>query len=391
MKRKVIIIGYGFSVRLCLARILGELGYEVSLIILERVKSKPIDCYSKYVKNYYYIQGDDEEVLMKVLLEKCRDDRQKVILIPINDFSASVLDKNLNQLEQHFVFQNIRHQQGAVVQWMNKEKQKHLARQIGMDVANSVNIEIANGSYSVPADISYPCFTKTREFIVGYKFTLHRCDNERELRAVLDDLAGRFDNLTLMIEDYKDIDKEYSVVGYSDGKNVVIPAVIEILTMAKGSNRGIALRGKIMPCTGFENLILSFQQIVREVGFAGMFDIDFYLCEGKMYFGELNLRIGGSGFAIIYQGVNLPEMHVRSLLGESIEGMKKEITDTFTYSNERIAIENWFEGHLSNREYFSLVNSADVNAIRRKNDNYPELIFWLKSLKKVFIHKKRSL
>ena len=391
MKRKVVIIGYGFSVRLCLARILGELGYEVSLIILERVKSKPIDCYSKYVKNYYYIQGDDEDVLMKVLLERCRDDRQKVILIPINDFSASVLDKNLNQLEQHFVFQNIRHQQGAVVQWMNKEKQKHLARQIGMDVANSVNIEIANGSYSVPADISYPCFTKTREFIVGYKFTLHRCDTERELRAVLDDLAGRFDNLTLMIEDYKDIDKEYSVVGYSDGKNVVIPAVIEILTMAKGSNRGIALRGKIMPCTGFENLILSFQQIVREVGFAGMFDIDFYLCEGKMYFGELNLRIGGSGFAIIYQGVNLPEMHVRSLLGESIEGMKKEITDTFTYSNERIAIENWFEGHLSNREYFSLVNSGDINAIRRKNDNYPELIFWLKSLKKVFIHKKRSL
>jgi len=391
MKRKVVIIGYGFSVRLCLARILGESGYEVSLIILERVKSKPIDCYSKYVKHYYYIQGDDEDVLMKVLLEKCRDDHQKVILIPINDFSATVLDKNLNQLEQHFVFQNIRHQQGAVVQWMNKEKQKHLARQIGMDVANSVNIEIANGSYSVPADISYPCFTKTREFIVGYKFTLHRCDNERELRAVLDDLAGRFDNLTLMIEDYKDIDKEYSVVGYSDGKNVVIPAVIEILTMAKGSNRGIALRGKIMPCAGFENLILSFQQIVREVGFAGMFDIDFYLCEGKMYFGELNLRIGGSGFAIIYQGVNLPEMHVRSLLGESIEGMKKEITDTFTYSNERIAIENWFEGHLSNREYFSLVNSADVNAIRRKNDNYPELIFWLKSLKKVFIHKKRSL
>ena len=105
MAQKVVIIGYGFSSRLCLSRTLGQLGYEVSLIVIEKINSKPIDCYSKYVKHFYYTQSyDDEQKIIQILLDKCRDDKQKVILIPINDLSASVLDKNLNLLEPYFLF-----------------------------------------------------------------------------------------------------------------------------------------------------------------------------------------------------------------------------------------------------------------------------------------------
>lgn len=385
MKQKVVIIGYGFSTRLCLAQILGELGYEVSLIVLELVNSKPIDCYSKYVKNYYYIQGDDEEKVLHILLDKCKDDKQKVILIPINDFSASVLDNNLKLLEQYFLFQNIHHKQGAVVEWMNKEKQKKLAKHFDLNVVNSINIEIKNRTYQIPSNVNYPCFTKTRAFTSGYKKTLHRCDNEQQLREVLDYLCERHENLILMVEDYKKIESEYSVVGMSNGKEVIIPAVIEIKSMAKGSDSGIALNGKIVTCNGYENLISSFEKFIREIGFVGMFDIDFYLSEGKYFFGELNLRIGGSGFAIIKKGVNLPEMHIRSLLNKSINDMTKEITGPAIYSNERICIENWFEGHLTNSEYFSIIRSSDVNTISNKHDKIPELIFWLKTFKKCII------
>jgi predicted ATP-grasp superfamily ATP-dependent carboligase len=95
MKQKVVIIGYGFDTRLFLARLLGELGYEVSIIALNITKSKPIDWYSKYVQHYYYTQGDNEDKLLHILLNECKQPGQKVILIPINDFSASVLDRNL--------------------------------------------------------------------------------------------------------------------------------------------------------------------------------------------------------------------------------------------------------------------------------------------------------
>ena len=390
MKQKVVIIGYSYASRLCIARALGELGYEISLIALNVIKSKPVDYYSKYVKHFYTTQGDIEENLINILLEKCKDEKQKVILIPVNDFSASILDKNLNILEKHFLFQHIHHRQGAIGEWMNKDKQKKLAQQVGLNVANSIEIKIVNRSYELPNYVHYPCFTKTKAFISGYKYTLHRCDNEKQLCIVLDDLCQRFENLTLMVEDYKNIEKEYSVVGFSDGKEVVIPGVIEILAMAKGMCSGIALRGKIMPCSGFENIIKSFEQFIKEIGFVGMFDIDFYYSDGLFYFGELNLRIGGSGFAIIKKGVNLPEMYIRTLLGKSIDGMKRKITDSSTYTNERICTENWFEGHLTNHQFFSLIKSSDISAVKSKHDRIPEFIFWLKTIKKIIILRKRN-
>ena len=83
MKQKVVIIGYSYASRLCIARALGELGYEISLIALNVIKSKPVDYYSKYVKHFYTTQGDIEENLINILLEKCKDEKQKVILIPV--------------------------------------------------------------------------------------------------------------------------------------------------------------------------------------------------------------------------------------------------------------------------------------------------------------------
>ena len=390
MKQKVVIIGYSYASRLCLARTLGKLGYEVSIIALNVIKSKPVDYYSKYVKHFYSTQGDIEENLISILLEKCKDEKQKVILIPVNDFSASILDKNLELLEEYFLFQHIHHRQGAIVEWMNKDKQKKLAQQVGLNVANSIDIKIINRSYELPKNVHFPCFTKTKTFISGYKYTLHRCDNEEQLCLVLDDLCQRFENITLMVEEYKNIKKEYSVVGFSDGNEVIIPGVIEILSMAKGTCSGIALKGKIIPCSGYEKLINSFKQFIREIGFVGMFDIDFYFSDEIFYFGELNLRIGGSGFAIIKKGVNLPEMHVRTLLGKSIDGMKREITDSSTYTNERICTENWFEGHLTNNEFFSLIKSSDISAVKSKHDKIPEFIFWLKTIKKIIILHKRN-
>ena len=390
MKQKVVIIGYGFSSRLCLARILGKLGYEVSVIVVEMVSSKPIDCYSKYVKHCYYTQGNEEEKLINILLTNCKDESQKVILIPINDFSAMVLDNNLNLLEQFFLFPHIHHRQGAIVEWMNKEKQKGLAYQFGLNVANSIDIEIVNRSCEIPANVHYPCFTKTRAYASGYKQTLHRCDNADQLRAVLDELIQKHKNLTLMVEDYKDIEKEYAVVGFSNGNEVVIPGVIEISSMAIGSDRGVALHGKIVPCHDYEKLVKAFELFIRKIGFVGMFDIDFYLSEGLFYFGELNLRIGGSGFAIISQGVNLPEMLVRTLLGKSIDGMKKEISCSATYSNERIAMENWYEGHLTNHEFFTILKSSDISSVKNWHDPIPWFIFWLKTIKKYFILWKRN-
>ncbi len=383
MTQKVIIIGIGFSSRLGLIRAAAQSGAEIDVIVVGHEKNTPIDCYSKYVKNVYYCKGNNKTRLMQILTDQCANPEQKAVLIPANDFAASVLDKNLTVLEKHFFVPNIRHQQGAITDWMNKEKQKALAEACGLNVANSTHVDIINGAYQLPDGIHYPCFTKTRAYTTGYKQTLHKCDNEQELRHVLTSLGNKYHDMTIMVEDYKEIDTEYAVVGVADDHEVIIPGVIEILSMAKGSDRGVALQGKIMPTTSFETLIEKFKKLMQGIGFTGLFDIDFYKSGNDYYFGEINLRIGGSGYAVMKMGVNLPAMFVKSITGLPIDGMEKEIKSTAIFANERICMDNWYDGFLTKREFYQLINSSDISFVKDDDDPMPE-----KRFKKEFAKKR---
>ncbi len=373
MKQKVIIIGIGFASRLGLIHSLAQTGAEISIIAIGHENQKPLDCYSKYVSNYYLCKGNDEALLLSIINSYCIDAQQKPILIPINDFAAMVLDKNLDSLKEHFLFQHIDNRQGAVTEWMNKEKQKEWANKCGLNVVKSTNIKITNHQYGgIPTDISYPCFTKTREYTTGYKQTLHRCNSEKELKIVLDNLSHRHHDITIMVEDYKEIQTEYATVGFTDGKDVIIPGIIEILLMAEGSVKGVACQGKIMPTTGFEDTVSKFKDFVLGTHFIGLFDIDFFLADGILYFDELNLRIGGSGYAVCKMGVNLPAMLVRFFSGESFDDLKKEITTAATFVNEKMCFDNWCEGYISFNAFRRILHSSDINFLDDKNDPAPK-------------------
>ena len=392
---KVIIIGIGFTSRLGMIRAVAQTGAEIDVIVLCHGRFKPVDCYSKYIHRYYFIKGNNKVKLLKILNECCADPSRKSVLIPLNDFAAMVIDQNIDTLKEHFYYPHIRNHQGLVTEWMNKEKQKSLAYKIGLNVAESVNVVLNDGKYQLPNDIEYPCFTKTRAYTGGYKHTLHRCDNEASLRDVLDLLACKHRRITIMVEDYKEINTEYAVVGFSNGKEVVIPGVIEILVMAKGDDKGVACQGKIMPIDGFKDLVEKFKRLILEIGFVGLFDIDFYLSNGKYYFGEINLRIGGSATSVLKMGVNLPAMFVNSLYGKPYDYLEKEVKSTAIFVNERICSDNWCDGYLTKREMYRLFDSSDISFVKDVNDAKPEKMFrrellfiGIKKCLKTFLHKR---
>lgn len=380
--QRIVIIGRGFTSRLGQIRSLGKLGYAVELIILDSSKKKTIDSYSKYVRKIYLCYGNDENRLLQILLKESKDECQKVVLIPVNDFSASVLDRNYKVLKDYYLFPHIQGIQGALTEWMNKEKQKRYAQTVGLNVVESKNVIIVDRKYELPSGIHYPCFTKTRAYVPGYKQTLHRCNDETELRSVLDNLCNRYEDLVLMVEDYKNIDREYAIVGSSNGKEVIIPCVIEILSMAQGKDYGVANQGKVVPVSGYEDLIEKFKQFILGIGFVGLFDIDFYLSGNIFYFGELNLRIGGSASAVMKMGVNLSDIFVRMMLGRSLKGVKKEICSSAIYVNERILEDNWYSGYMTTKEFFHTIHSSDISFVKDKQDPLPELIFRIRFVMK---------
>lgn len=377
MKQKVVIIGNGYTSRLAITRSVALIGCEVTLIVMtgyhrfpKRLSTKkPIDAYSKYVSRVLFCFMRGEEELINLLLDECTDSSQKVVIIPDSDFSAKVIDENQERLKDSFLFPHIHNKAGAVVEWMDKVKQKQLAHEIGLNVASSNVVTISKRKYFIPSDITYPCFTKPLATIAGGKKSLRLCNNKDELEDLLN-YVGRDGDARILIEDYKQIEHEYAVLGFSNGNEVVIPGLIHIDVMSQ-SHRGVALHGRVTPVKGWEDLIVKFQKFVLSIGFVGIFDIDFYKSDGNIYFGELNLRFGGSGYAVTKMGVNLPGMLVKTLVGKSIDDMSCLINDSASFTNERTCLDDWYHRLITTDEFHSFIESTDILFVKDDNDSMP--------------------
>lgn len=379
MKQKVIVIGHGYTSRLGVIRALGRGGYEVTVIVMTGYDrdgktlntKKPIDCNSKYVSRVLYCPSDREK-LIQLLLTECVDPQQKVVLIPDSDFSTAAVDLNAERLSDHFLFPHINHRPGEIVAWMDKFRQKELAASVGLNVARGWRIDVTKGTFSIPNDILYPCFPKPLATLQGGKRGLKRCDNEDELRDVVAVLSKTNPTISILVEEFKKIDVEQALLGFSDGQEVIIPGIIKTKVLAHGGHFGVAIQGEILPVTGYEELIEKFKSIVLRIGFVGIFDIDFYQCEKEIYFCEINFRYGGSGYAYTAMGVNFPVMLVKTLLGESISEMQRTIAQKAVFVNERMCIDDWYSGYVSTKDYKRILNASDIRFVYDKEDKSPQ-------------------
>ena len=143
-----------------------------------------------------------------------------------------------------------------------------------------IAICVKNGQYNIPGEIRYPCFPKPLATIVGGKNGLRRCDNENELREVILLLTKKKSDISILVEEFKKIDTEHALIGFTDGEKVIIPGIIKTTSLANGGHFGVAKQGKILPVEGYKDLVEKFKQFVLRTGFYGIFDIDFYESEG---------------------------------------------------------------------------------------------------------------
>ena len=380
MGQKVVVIGHSYSSRLSIIRSVAEVGCDVTVIVMTGYKrfrktldrERPIDCYSKYVSQVYYCHRKDSDGLIRLLLDKCADEHQKVILFPDSDDTVVAIDNNRELLADHFCFPHICNGSGSIEFWMDKIHQKNEAKKVGLNVAEGVVIDIKDGIYIIPNTIQYPCYTKPLATMNGGKGGMRRCDSEEALRKALNVyITTRTRTGKVLAEQYKEIDTEYALLGFSDGKEVVIPGILKLLVISK-SNKGIALKGKVMPVDGFEDVVSRFKRLVLNIGFVGVFDIDFYDCGGLLYFCEMNLRFGGSGYAITKMGVNLPAMFIKMCQQQDWRMPDMSIRDSATYVNERMLMDDWNNGYITRGEAEQYLQNSDICFITDTNDSLPE-------------------
>lgn len=380
MKQKVIVLGRNYTSRLGMIRAAGMVGYQVIVIKTEHgsgYKKEKIDQSSKYVYDYYCAPEPNEDELVAILNEKCKSESFKNIIIPTDDYTASVIDRRQKDLEDNFLFPNINHEPGAVVYYMNKELQKELARKVGLHVAEGWNARFDGKKFEIPEGVFFPCFVKPRISFEGSKFYMKKCCTQQELEnhleSVAEDLVKKKKQTDLLIEQFINIEKEYVISGVTNGKDVLIPIFIE-----KGLiHLGVTGTGTLNSCSRFEVEANKLQEMVKGFSFVGLIDIEMYESNNVMYFNELNMRFGAAGYAVTAVGINLPNILIQELQGKGPEYVVKDRSFVGKqFASEKVCYQEYRDHLMDWKTFCKTIHDADYTFIGCDDDRAPGKVFW---------------
>lgn len=378
-KTTVVVMGRNYTSLLGMARAVGVAGCEVYLVKTSKKIPKNFstkrfspETKSKYVKKTFYSQEPNRREMVDLLLREFADKEEQVVLIPVDDYTASTLDLYRNELAAHFLFPHV--VSGSIVDLMDKGAQKQMAKRAGLRVAEGWIAEVKDGTFHLPDGISYPCFTKPQISFLGNKVIMKRCDSEGELKALLDEVAKQRD-CPILIEQFMEIQKEYGVVGFCNGTDTVIPALTEKIVIGNGKHKGVTAVGRLTPMEKYVGLREQIAQLMRQTGFVGVFDIDLYENDGVLYFNELNLRMGAFGYAVLCAGINLPEMMIETLKGGKPDLSHAVLTREITCLSDKVNLEDFYEGYISWKEYRKRIQDVDIRFLPSDDDPRPYRCF----------------
>lgn len=376
-KPRVMVAGRNYCSNLTMARSLGEAGYEVEILRIFQVRPrrrnpmkrmlKP-DAYSKYIKGYYVCVSRRRSRRIVNRLKVLADPDHRMLLIPADDLVAYIADDYLDELSEYYIIQNINDEPGALNRLMAKGKQKELAAAAGLNVLNSCVIRTRGGEFTIPGSVTYPCFIKPNVSRNSSKKRMRKCDSEAELRGYLTEFSEKKD-IEMLVEDYVEIAKEYSLLGISTRQGTIGPGFFVAEEGGKDEHRGVAVTGRILPCSDFQPLVDELISFIDSLGYEGLYDVDLIeSVDGRMYFVEINMRFGASGYAVTKSGVNLPGMYADHMLSGKPLDMACEVTPGMTFVSEKVLIEEYTMGRLSWSDLKKAMKESDVHFVKNDDD-----------------------
>ena len=374
---RVLVSGRNYCSNLTMARSLGKAGYEVEVLRIFQVRPKQSnllkkmqpDTYSEYIKGYYVCVSRRKNRRIVKRLIKLADPNRKMLLIPADDLVAYVADHYYDKLSKYYLIPNINNEQDGICNLMSKEAQKNLAIEANLPVLNSCVIQAYKGEFEIPETVTYPCFMKPNISKNSSKGRMRKCENEEELRGYLTKFSKR-KPIEMLVEDFVEINKEYSLLGVSTKNGVIGPGFFVAEQGGQKEHRGVAVVGRTLPCSMYQELIDDILKFIETLNFDGLYDVDLIeTADGKMYFVELNLRFGASGYAFTECGVNLPGMFADYMIKGIPLDLDVKVEETGkTFVSEKVLIEEYVGGRLSREKYKEYMETADIHFIKDDND-----------------------
>ena len=295
----------------------------------------------------------------------------KMILIPVDDLVADVTDTNYNELSEYFWLQNINGEQGAISRMMQKGVQKKLARAAGLPVLNSCVVTVHKGKFTIPDTVTYPCYIKPNVSKNASKSRMRRCDSEKELKKTLT-VWSRKKDIEMLVEDFVEVDTEISLLGLSTPEATVGPGVFFGITGGQKEHVGVAMTGRMVSPDEMQPLVEDTIRFIHSMGFTGLYDIDYIrTSDGTIYFVEMNMRYGASGYGVTRSGANLPGMYADYMVfGKPID-KDCAIDPGQIFVSEKVLIDEYSQGRIPFETIGESMDVATIHFIYDEEDPKP--------------------
>lgn len=298
---KIIIIGTNHHNTLSMVRCFGEEGLMVILYIYGDNNS--FIASSVYVETVSYFHSANDAV--NSIANLSEKEYTKPIVIACSDEVSSLMDNRYDELIHKCYFFNAG-KAGRITYYMDKQQQLELAKQCGFSTPN-VSIDAFPNDINID-DVNFPCLVKPRESIHGGK-NIAICRNSKELKNILCKYSSLY---KVLVQDYIQKDYEIVIIGLSLDGDIFIPGFVQ----KHREDKGGTTYSTVKPLCELEpHLVNACKQLIRKIGYMGLWGIECLIQGENYFFIELNMRNDATTYAMKIAGVNLP--YIFSLIVES--------------------------------------------------------------------------
>ena len=342
IKNDIIIIGADHCNALGVIRSLGECGIRPIFILLNDTK-KCMTEYIKYIKKIYVIDENKQKMLCKFLLEEFKNLELKPIIIPTGDPIEKYLDENYNLLKEKFILPNINNEKGEIVKFMEKMEQYKLSKKYNVLMAKTfyykldeeINIKELPKKVIIKPDLSAD----------GDKADIRIANGKKEIEESLKEFKEK-KYKSVLIQEFLDFENEYGIMGYSVKGNVVVPGIYRN-DYIYPSKRGNTSYAEMFPLKDFKYDIKPIIEMISSMNYTGLFEVEMFLMNGKIYFNEMNIRNSANLYAYKGDKVNYIYLYIKELLGLDTSNDKRDVTKHYYYSIEPLHLKNVLEKRLN--------------------------------------------
>ncbi len=341
--------------------------------------------HSRYAKGKLTLVPDETEAIYAWLRDfHCPTLRP--VLYPCCDSAMYAIDKYAEELREKYILPGFVGHPGLVCELMDKFRQSEFAETIGVKMAKTWRIGIAE-KVSLPTDMVYPCILKPVVSATGSKSDICVAADREELCELLMQLLKK-GYTEVLAQQF--LTKEYEVCAFgcvlSDGTiyNAMLRKVRDFpVTGGSTSFAYFCDEERVLKCCHhiLENL--------AKAKYNGQFDIELLCCSDGIYLNEINFRQSANVQAALKGGVDAPLAWIQDRTGHSVtvDKTRPEVTLFHAHDLNEIAYNRSLGRPI--KELLSAMWKADSYAVWSLRD-IPGTWAFYKPIVSRFLTKKRK-